>query len=152
MHLKDYVTPGIIVGLLADLVKLAVNYILFQLKMTKVVFWQITATRFLDKEDLFKPVAYFIGAVADLTISAALGIIFVYLIYILGTKNLYIKGIGFGLIVWVLVFGTLLSQTVREKLPQEPSGIVVTIFAHFFFGLALAFFTRLLYSRKEMVK
>ncbi|MDX9871096.1 MAG: hypothetical protein RBT41_01600 [Clostridia bacterium] len=152
MRVKDLIIPGIIVGLLSDAVKLAVNYILFQFKLAKVVFWQITATRFLDKEDLSKPIAYFIGAVADLTISSALGILFVYLIYILGYKNIFIKGVGFGLMVWVLIFGTLLSQAVQDKLPQEPSGIVVTIIAHLFFGLALAFFMWLLYGRKETIK
>lgn len=142
MIIKDKVIHGVMVGLLADTVKLFVNYILYLFKLTPVVFWQITATRFLDKEDIYKPIAYFIGAVADITVSASLGILFVYIIYTVGGKYLFLKGIGFGLLVWVTIFGTLLGESVKGKITQEPSGIIVTIIAHFFFGLSLAFFTR----------
>ncbi len=51
---------------------------------------------------------------------------------------------GFGLVVWVSLFGTLLGPTVEEKLPQDPNGVVVTLIAHIVFGLALAFFTKVL--------
>lgn len=67
-----------------------------------------------------------------------------YIIYLFGSKNLWMKGLGFGLVVWVGLFGTLLGQTVEEKLPQEPTGVVVTLIAHIIFGLALAYFTKLL--------
>lgn len=142
MIIKDKVISGVIVGLLADTVKLFINYILYLFKLTPVVFWQIAATRFLDKEDIYKPIAYFIGGVADITVSALLGIVFVYMIYIVGSKYLLLKGIGFGLLVWVSIFGTLLGESVKGKIPQEPAGIIVTIIAHFFFGVSLAFFTR----------
>ena len=138
---KDLIFPGIVVGLLADAVKLTVNYILYLMNFTSVVFWQITATRFLEKADLFKPSAFFIGGVADITVSAMFGILFLYILYILGKKYLLIKGIGFGLLIWVGIFGTLLGQSVQQKIPQTTSGIVVTIVAHLFFGLSLALFT-----------
>lgn len=145
---KDRVIAGAIIGLLADVIKLIINFIGYILNLTDAVFWQITATRFLEKKDLFKPVAYFIGGIADLTVTAGLGIVFVYLLHIVGRDFLWIKGIGYGMAVWVGIFGTLLGQTVQDKLPQTPTGIIVTIAAHFFFGLALAFFTWLLYRDK----
>lgn len=141
MIIKDKVITGVIVGLLADMVKLSVNYVLYLFKLTPVVFWQITATKFLDKDDLYKPIAYFIGGIADITVSAALGVLFVYIIHFVGSKYLFIKGVGYGFLIWVGIFGTLLGQSVKGKIPQEPAGILVTIIAHFFFGLALSFFT-----------
>lgn len=143
--LKDMILIGVLVGILADAVKLTFNYMAFLLNLTNVVFWQITATRFLEKGDLFKPVTYIIGGIADITVTAVLGVIFIYFIYFIGKDNLWFKGMGFGLVVWVGLFGTLLGESVRAKLPQTPSGILVTIAAHFFFGLGLAFFTRLFY-------
>lgn len=77
-----------------------------------------------------------------------LGIVFVYFIYYFGSKFIWIKGIGFGLAVWVTVFGTLLGETVQAKLPQSPAGIAVTITAHIMFGLALAGLT----ARFHLVK
>jgi len=143
---KDIIIIGATIGLLADAVKLFINYILYLMNYTDVVFWQITASRFLERKDLFDPVAYIIGGLADITVTAALGVLFVIVIYLTGKRYLWIKGIGFGLFIWVGLFGTLLGQTVQAKLPQEPSGIMVTIAAHFVFGLGLAGFTQLLYK------
>ncbi|KUO61321.1 MAG: hypothetical protein APF84_11860 [Gracilibacter sp. BRH_c7a] len=148
MH-KDKVMGGAIIGILADAVKLIVNYLLYKLGYTSVVFWQIIATRFLEKEYLFKPSAYIIGGIADITVTAGLGVLFVYSIQFIGRNYLIIKGIGYGLIIWVSLFGTLLGQSVQEKIPQTPSSIFVTIVAHFFFGLSLAVFTHYFYRSKK---
>lgn len=141
--LKDNIILGSLVGLLADIFKLVANYIMYQFNLTSVVFWQITATRFLAKEDLYQLLAYIIGAIADLTISALLGVIFVYILYFTGKKYSWVKGVGFGLLVWVNLFGTLLGESVMQKIPQKPMNILVTIIAHFVYGLALAYFARL---------
>lgn len=140
---KDLIIPGALIGIAADAIKLTVNYAAYLLNFTQVVFWQITATRFLDKKDLFKPVAYLIGGVADLITTSLLGIMFVYFIYYFGKRHLWLKGIGFGLFVWAGMFGTILGQSVQDKLPQSPSGIMVTIVAHLMFGLSLALLTRI---------
>ncbi|MBC2723055.1 DUF6789 family protein [Desulfosporosinus sp.] len=141
---KDKIFIGVVIGILADGVKLLTNYVLYILGFTKVVFWQIVATRFIQKEYLYNKLAYLIGAIADITVTSLLGVVFVYIIYLFGSENLWTKGLGFGLVVWVGLFGTLLGQTVEDKLPQEPTGVIVTLIAHIIFGLALAYFTKLL--------
>lgn len=98
--LKDHVLAGIKIGLLADLVKLAINYAAYLLNFTGVVFWQIVATRFLDKKYLFEPAAYLIGGIADITVTVALGILFCYVLDFTGQDNLWIKGIGFAMSGW----------------------------------------------------
>lgn len=114
-----------------------------------MVFWQIVATRFLSKEYLSTPAAYFIGGVADLTITAVLGIVFVLIIYFFGKDYIWIKGIGYAMFLWVSLFGTILGQSVQEKIPQQTSGILVTIIAHFVYGLGFALFTKYLYNEEE---
>lgn len=143
---KDKIMIGLLIGLLADAVKLSINFALYLLNFTNVVFWQITATRFLERNDLFRPIAFLIGGVADIVVTAFLGIIFVYVIDYIGRENLWVKGVGFGMLIWDGLFGTLLSESVQAKLPQQPSGILVTIASHFFFGLGLAAFTALFYK------
>lgn len=147
--LKDNLIFGAIVGLLANAVKLTVNFTAFLLGFTPVVFWQLVATRFLQAKDLFNPLAYIIGGAADLITAAVLGVIFVYFIYLFGKQYLWLKGLGFGLVVWVGLLGTLLGETIERKLPQEPAGIMVTLVAHSIFGLALAFFAWWLQRRRE---
>lgn len=147
--LKDRLITGAIIGILADIIKLISNYIMYLMGMTDIVFWQIAATRFLNKEDLFKPVVYFVGGVADLTVTTILGVIFVIIIYFFQKDYIWLKGIGFAMVIWVTLFGTLLSQEVEHKIPQEPMGIIVTIIAHIIYGLGFAFFTSRLYREEN---
>jgi len=151
--IRDKILVGAAIGLLSDALKLIVNYISYLLGFTNVVFWQITATRFLTKGDLFVPLAYVVGAVADIVVASALGVVFFLLVDRYGNrKYLWLKGIGFSMIVWVVLFGTLLGQSVERKLPQDVLGIMVTIVAHFVFGLGLAFFTWLYYALRAEEK
>lgn len=146
---KDKIITGVIIGILADAIKLTVNYIGYLFNFTPVIFWQITASKFLGKKDLFKPLAYLIGAAADITVTALLGIVFVYFVYYLGSRHLWIKGIGFGLAVWVVLLGTLLGQAAQKNFALDPPAVMITLVAHSVFGLALAFFTWLLELRRE---
>ncbi|KUK11176.1 MAG: hypothetical protein XD50_0621 [Clostridia bacterium 41_269] len=74
--------------------------------------------------------------------ASTLGVVFFLLVdRYLNRKYLWLKGICFSMIVWVGFFGTLLGQSVEEKLLQDISGVMVTIAAHLAFGLGLAFFT-----------
>lgn len=138
---RDKILLGILIGFLSDAVKLTFNYTAFKLGFTQVVFWQLIAGLLLEKGDIQKPVALVIGGIADITVTMFLGVIFIYIIYFVGKDYLLIKGIGFGMIFWVSGFGILLVQLIGGKIPQDPSGVLVTIVAHFLFGVSLAFFT-----------
>lgn len=142
--MKDKVIIGVSTGLLADAFKLTFNYLAFRLHFASVVFWQITATRFLEKKDLYKPIGYAVGAVTDLIITSIMGVLFIYFLHFTGRDYVWLKGIGFGLTIWVLLLGTLLTQS-QVKLNLVPSDIVVTFIAHFIYGLVLAFAAKKLY-------
>ena len=143
------ILTGVLIGLLADAVKLGVNYLAFVLGFTDVVFWQIVATNIVPKEYLFSTAAVIIGAVADLTVTGLLGVLFLYFIKFTGLDFLFLKGIGFAMLVWVGLMGVVVGPSLEAKLPQNPSGIFVTIAAHFVFGVALAVFTSFLYQPEE---
>lgn len=49
------------------------------------------------------------------------------------------------MVTWVGFQGTILGPSIESKLPQNPSGVFVTIAAHVFFGIALAVFTSFFY-------
>ncbi len=142
--LKDKIIIGIIIGLLSNTVKLTFNYLSFRLNFTTVVFWQLVSATVLEREDVFTPVGILIGAVTDIIVTVFLGVLFIYIIYFTGKENLWIKGVGFGMLVWVNFFVIVRGQFIQGKIPPEPSGILVTIVAHFLFGLSLAAFTKLL--------
>jgi len=142
--LKNRVTIGLAIGLLADAVKLAFNYLCFKLNFTDVVFWQIVAGTALSRADIFTPLGLLVGALADIIVTSILGSVFIYLIYLTGKESLYLKGIGFGMLMWINFFVIVQGLLVHEKIPPTPSGLLVTFAAHFLFGLALAFFAQLL--------
>lgn len=144
LMLENKMMVGILVGLLADAVKLTFNYISFRLNFTSVVFWQLIAALFLDGEDVFTPMGLLIGATADIIVASFLGVVFIYIIYFTGKENLWIKGLGFAMLGWVSMLGVILHQLIKNTIPPDPAGILVTIGAHFLYGLALAAFTKLL--------
>ncbi|HHT26784.1 MAG TPA: hypothetical protein GXZ82_06015 [Firmicutes bacterium] len=140
---NDFLIRGAVVGLLADAVKLLVNYIAYSLGYTQVVFWRITAAHMLQQGQLHTPAALLIGAVVDLFAAGGLGIIFLWLINrVFDKKLLVLKGFVFGMLVWLGLFG-LLATVLEQKLPQSISGILVTLVAHAVFGIALACFARI---------
>lgn len=142
--MRDKLAAGAFIGLLADAVKLSVNYLLFLLGATRVVFWQIVATRFLPKADLLKPSALLIGGAADIAAAALLGAAFVYILHYTGKDYLWLKGIGFGLAVWAGLLGMIL-ETARRVITIDAKGIIVTLAAHLVFGLALSFWAGRIY-------
>ncbi|MHB1421308.1 MAG: DUF6789 family protein [Bacillota bacterium] len=146
--IRDKIIPGAIVGISADVLKLLVNLLGHLLGFTPLVFWQLIATRFVAKEDLFKPSAYLIGGLADIIVTSMLGVVFIYFMHYF-PKHLWLKGIGFGLLVWVGLFGFLLGPSVKTATQLGPSAIMVTIAAHACFGLALAFFTRMMQNMQR---
>ena len=150
LMIKDSpIFTGVLIGLCADIVKLGVNYVAFALGYTNVVFWQIVATNILPKEHLFTTSALLIGAVMDVTVTCLLGVAFLYFIKYTGMDFLFLKGIGFAMMTWVALLGLILGPSIEEKLPQNPMGVLVTLVAHFFFGVALAVFTSFLYRPNE---
>ncbi len=148
MIIRDKIICGVLIGVCADGLKLVFNYFCYLMGWTPVVFWQIAATRFLDRAELFQPAALLIGGVADLTISATLGVAFLYFLNFISRNYRWIKGAGFGLLIWVGLFGTILGQSARDKLTITSSSIVVTLFAHLIFGLGLALFERFFGGQK----
>lgn len=109
-----------------------------------MVFWRIVAAEFVRDVDLAEPLSVVIGAIADLTVTSILGAAFLHFLKWAGTSHLWLKGAGFGLAVWVALFGLLIGGKAVDVLALTPVNIMVTPIAHFLFGLALAFFTRLL--------
>lgn len=146
--MRDRLLAGALAGLLADAIKLGFNYLAYRLHFAGVVFWQIVATHFVGKDDLHHPLAYAIGAIADLTATALTGIAFLHLLQRIGWDHLWLKGVGFGLTVWVIFFGLLTSQAAMKSLPLTATNVMVTPIAHMLYGLALAFFARILYQPK----
>lgn len=152
--IRDKIASGAVIGLLANIVKLAFNTLASLTGLTSVVFWQIAASRFLDISELTKPIAYLIGGVTDLTITSLIGITFIYLIHYTGRDYLWFKGVGYSMAVWVGLFGTFLSQS-RTKISLNSTEIAVTMIAHLIFGVGLAWFTRKFYrlpTKKEPLR
>lgn len=142
--MKDKVVIGALTGLLADAVKLTFNYLAFRLGFASVVFWQIAASRILEAKQINQPIAYLVGGVSDLTVTAIIGVVFIYFLHFTGREYIWLKGAGFGLAIWVSLLGTVLIQS-QAKLNLTASDTIVTMLAHLAYGLALAFWAKKYY-------
>ncbi|MGI6148480.1 MAG: hypothetical protein GX195_06480 [Firmicutes bacterium] len=140
---------GVVVGLLADAVKLTANYLAFRAGLTQVIFWQLTSTYILPAEEIVQPLGILVGALVDITVSASLGVLFLYVLKYTGSEYLWLKGLGYGMLTWAGLFATLLGPHIEKKVPQDAAGILVTIVAHACFGLALAWFSKLYLERAD---
>lgn len=131
---------GVSIGILANVIRLLLDYILYYFGIARVLFWQIAALQFLPQEHIQEPLAMFIGAVADMTVAASLGVVFCYFLDYFGRKYTYLKGGCFGLLTWVLVFGIFIWINRENLIVFRPSCVLAIMISHLAFGLALTFF------------
>jgi hypothetical protein len=71
--------------------------------------------------------------------------LFIYFLHFTGRDYIWLKGVGFSLVIWVIVLGTLLVQS-QAKLNLQSADVLVTFFAHLVYGIALAFAAGKLYT------
>ena len=91
---------GVVVGLLADAVKLTANYLAFRAGLTQVIFWQLTSTYILPAEEIVQPLGILVGALVDITVSASLGVLFLYVLKY-SSEYLWPKALAMNADVWV---------------------------------------------------
>ncbi|NLX90178.1 MAG: hypothetical protein GXZ07_01055 [Firmicutes bacterium] len=108
MKIKDPLVLGAIAGAIANLAKLLGNeFGMKTLKISQASYPEMAAGLFMTKKERRKPVALVVGTLADLTIGGIMGVPLVYILRYTGRDFAPIKGIGYGLFAWVLLYGAL---------------------------------------------
>ena len=105
--IKDPIVLGAVAGLIGNTAKLAGNlfnrYVLYKSDTT---YPEIAGGLFMTKKEREKPVGKAVGGLADFVLGGILGIPLVYMFRYTGKDNAVFKGLGYGHIAWIAMYGS----------------------------------------------
>lgn len=136
----DTIIYGGLAGVVGTIIKEIFDFVSFGLGWSKHLYWHIAASIFVLPKDIYKPGALFLGLFADLVISAFFGVALIYLIKRTGEKYLYMKGLGFGWFIWLLLFGAIINLHIVRITPTDIGTSLSALLEHSIFGLTMAWF------------
>jgi len=137
----DTVYAGTIAGTIGGLVKLALNLVLYVLGAAKTTSLHFAAAALLPKGTaLNKPSSLMVGLAVDWLVAVALGISVVYIVRLTGRDFLWLKGVIYGGLIWVVGYGYLAALVVPAWLLRpDPATSVSVLAAHLAYGLTALF-------------
>ena len=134
--IKDRITHGIVTGVIAGTPDFIINALEHRAGLTGSTYAQMGANVFLPKGKLNNKGAKAIGMLANYILVGTTGVAFSYLLSATGRDKAVLKGIGCGMISWVLVYGmgTKVGLIVGNK---KPSAHLFSLVDHVLFGSLL---------------
>ena len=142
--MDDRITTGFIVGLVGGVLMSIVNTISYYLGITELLYLDWAAVMIFGYRATTL-VENVISQGGQLFFSGLVGSIFVMLIPLIKSKNLYFKGWLFSMLVW---FGSYALMSILEVTPLIPIGadtVLSNIVTASFYGLVLAYGTKRLF-------
>ncbi|WP_088186089.1 hypothetical protein [Desulfosporosinus sp. FKA] len=149
---KDRFIAGGIAGLVASVTCDIVGIIYKSLGWTDRTFNDyatiILTYQVYSNEGVFGLILSIISHVA---VCIILGVIFAYLIKFTSSNYLYIKGLGYSLVIWLLLntFGTLLNLPLFRKMPLNAA--YATLSTALIYGLMVALTLRLIDKKMHIL-
>jgi hypothetical protein len=112
------------------------------LKIIKILFAQYAAGVFVSAQDAKSLPGIVVGYCIDFGLSALLGIIFIFLLNKTKPTHLLFQGFMFGIAMFLGIYGALLSFGISSVKERPLPDVVLMIFIHLLYGLALGLFVR----------
>lgn len=137
--INDRFIGGIISGILANLVKEAIEWSAYGLGITKEVGSEKAAGFFLPKNEVKTTLGRAIGITADNGIAAFFGLVDVYLMTYTGKDYALAKGMSIGNASWSAAYGILSRMGASTKVSMDAKTTIVSWLAHTAFGVAKSY-------------
>ena len=135
--LRDRVIIGWISGALGALTRYVYNFFAKQVGMVKSYIWQLYADLFMDQKYIKTFWGNSVGLLAD--------IIFVYFLKYTNSKNVVIKGWGYGMAGWLFLFGMMFHNLPQiQTAPKEALGNFSSFIGHSIFGISMGIYASIL--------
>jgi hypothetical protein len=147
--IKNKVYLGAFAGLAAAVVKDGIDQILNSLKIIKILFAHYAAGVFIGAMETKLWLGVAVGYLIDFGLSALLGIIFVFLLEKTKPTHLLFQGFLFGVAMFICIYGALLSFGISSVRERPLGDVILMIFIHIIYGLALGLFV-LKFGRKAL--
>lgn len=151
---NDRVLIGGIAGALAFMTRDIWSFFAKQIGLAKFYVWQITASVFMDKKEAGTFFGNVVGILGDIAFGSAVGIVFVYFVKVTNTKNFIIKGWGFGLATWLLVYAILYGAlpSSAASAPKDALSNVSAFIGHSILGISLGIYAQILLSKYDLLE
>lgn len=139
MTVRDRDTLGALAGIGAILVRDIWSFFAKQIGFAKFYVWQNAAGLFMQKSQIKTVLGAISGLLADIVMGALIGVLFVRFLKMGQDRNPVLKGWGFGLGLWLLLFGLLMHSlpTATAVAPRDAKSVLSAFIGHSIFGLVL---------------
>lgn len=146
MVIKDRLIAGAISGMIGALAKTLLNYLFFLLGVTRHTYPSLIAMILLKSHGPFHIGALLIGFIIDSVIGGTVGILIIYLLEGVGRRYLWMKGVIFGNLVWLV--GPILI------LPNLHKGLLISfqyisLLDHWVLGVIMVLLIRRFYPAES---
>lgn len=137
MDLKDRFTRGCLIGLIGGIATTVLGYVFFLVKFGTLRFSDFAAILIYGRkahgllEILFATMVHW-------GFSAAAGIVFIYLLKVIGTKNLILKGWFFGVTIWFVAYITTELFKIQEFATISFASAVANFLVSSLYGIITA--------------
>jgi hypothetical protein len=133
--LNDPIAAGTIIGLLANLPKVAANFLLYNLKVSKYHCWHMIVQVFLPSDWPFNVHTLVIGGILDSIVSAAFGVGLLCFLRWTDWKHPVFKGILYTFATWLFV-----CLTLGGKKLENPFEVYHSLADHLIWGAFATYF------------
>ncbi len=146
--IHDKVVFGAFIGVLSKIAMDIFQIPLWLMKIVKHPLAHYAGSLFININTIHHTLlGLVINFLADYIYGAFLGIVFAYLIHMVGRRYLIFKGLLFGAFLWLFSFGGLRSLPIVKLREVIDVNMPYYLLIHIIFGLALGFFTKIFGER-----
>lgn len=131
----DIIIFGALAGILGNIPKTILGWLFSIFGWVRYTFCHIAAGYFVDAKFLDNPVSLAAGFITDYIVAAFLGTIMYYLLRKTGAEYAELKGIFFGGLLYVVVFGTFMSLNLTRASLLTPLPNLLMFFPHAVYGI-----------------
>ncbi len=147
---KDRLVAGGLAGIIGAALQQAYGLIAKAIGITDRAFIDFAEILVLSK--IFTgPLAFIVSSIAHLIVGLLLGVIFAYVIKLTSSNYYLLKGLGYGVVWWMLLmgFGTIFRLPVFSPIP--PYAALSTLVGAAIYGLATAYTLGLLDKKTKIL-
>lgn len=137
--MKDRLTRGFVAGVAAGIVMNIYSFVVYNLNLTTLPFVHWAGIVVFGHTAPFTPGELILALFAHLVFTGALGMIFIYLIPQVTSKNFIFKGWLFGILTWFIIYGIAHLFKLEGVIPTPLRTAATNFGGASVYGLALAF-------------
>ncbi|ACB84314.1 hypothetical protein [Natranaerobius thermophilus] len=135
--IRDTIIFGVLVGVISNIPKELLKFILTQLGVHEFTFSQLAAGLFVDVELLTDPIIIITGAITDLTVAGLLGVATVYLVRCTDRTFPIWKSLFVGLLAFVFLYGGALRLEITSVDINNSLENFLSLLQHILFGIIM---------------